>query len=551
MIVGSGRVSPPGDRASSHGASRNGRGPKTHVPKEACADSLKEIRVVRELLRQLGASERLRRDPVASPYVAPREHETDHTVLTPLGEELVRSVIGDLPSRSRIVLERTELLGQSVAEVARELAISERQVYRDRALALQRLADCLSSQRSSLQTPAQVRPRIDAALSLASMLEQVGQFDRAAAILSEIAASATDSRERASAYCVLARLALEQGSTSAARSHAELAISSAIASDGDILAHCEADSLLGAIALTHGRSEAAALMLRRSCTGLRSLLYGPQHDRSAEALARALLLLSQSYDWSGAFEKSRDAADEARLRLHEMSQTNALLSLEARIRMAMCSHFIGENVHHWESELRACYETAIKNGFILLGLDVAAALATFYKLSGATGQALELLEALATVCKNVAPCRTKAVYYASFATLLSHNGNVQLAESMLDAFRSSVPLQPDLEALFYLIATRTKLAAGSPVDAIDASTKAQLILSELGRTGLIGVTLQLRSVALSALGRHREAFQAARDAVDALWYGHPRSLRLAQETLARVKRKQNEATLHASSDPHG
>jgi tetratricopeptide (TPR) repeat protein len=494
------------------------------------------VRAVRDLLRQLGRPCRLRRDSITSRYLPSLDSEVNRNVLTSSSEGFIRSVIAELPSRCRIVIERIEFDGQSVANVAKALALSERQVYRDRALALNLIARRLSAYPQDAPRAVEVSQPVDARLSYARMLEQVGQLGLASTVLSDIAEASDDPRDRASTYCALARLALEQGSSSAARSYAERAISSAMNANGDTLARCEADAVLGAIALRHGRAEAASEILRRSCTGLRSVVHGTQQARSTEALARALLSLSRSYDARGAFQKARDAADEAVVRLGEMARPITTLQLEARAQMATILHFLGESSQCAEAELRTCYDGAVGSGFILIAMDIAVTLATFYRLRGAGDLAVKLLAPLASVCKNVTISRTKACYFGSFATILSSSGNIGLAEVMLSqAVESTLPAQPDIEAKLHLVATRTKLIAGSPLEAIDESVKAQLLLLELGRTGLLGVSLHLRSLALIALGRYGEALQTVQDAVDALSAGHPQARALAQGTLASLR----------------
>ena len=498
--------------------------------------ALADQRVVRQLLRQLGRPDILRQSPIAFRLVV-SDHGVERKTLKPSAKELIRSVVRELPSRCQIVLERVDFDGQRIADVAKSLAISERQVYRDRAFAFKRIADSLTSEsQTRSQQSSYVRQTIDAPTSYAHMLAQGGQLDLAAAVLLDIANASDDPRDRSSTYCALAHLALEQGSSDAARAYAGHAISSAMLSDGACRARHEVGSILGAIALRHNRPDAACQMLRRSCVGLQSLIDGDQYDRTVEALGRALILLSKSYGAGGHFLRARDAADEAVVRLSELSRPNRALQLEAVAQRAMDSHLVGENQYDAESELRECYNASISSGFILIALDVAGALATFYRLRGATDLALQLLKPLEGVCGRLASSRKKAYYYGAYATVLSKMGEPDLAVTMLSrAAEATLPGQPDVEARHHLVVTRTKLAAGLPLEAIGASIQAQLLLSELGRTSLVGVSFHLRGLALIALGRRREALQALRDAVDALSAGPPQARDLARNTLASLQ----------------
>jgi hypothetical protein len=109
------------------------------------------------------------------------------------------------------------------------------------------------------------------------------------------------------------------------------------------------------------------------------------------------------------------------------------------------------------------------------------------------------------------------------------------------ALDSTLPGQPDLEAQLHLVRTRTKLAEGLNAEALDASAQAEVLFAELGRTGLIGVSLHLRSLAFIGLGRHFEALQAACDAVDALSGGHPNARAAANQTLSLLRARGRSA----------
>jgi tetratricopeptide (TPR) repeat protein len=508
-----------------------------------------QLRTVCDLLRQIGRPNRLRNDQIISRYTSSDEPHIKGETLAPSVEEFVRAVMSELPPRTRIALERTEFDAQPIPDVARAIGVSERQLYRDRALGLGIIARRLSSRTPEVQTTIDPASLSDVRLSQASMLEQVGQMEAAIAVLSDMTTTG-DARDRASANCALARLALEQGSTHEARLFANRAISSSLDSDGDALAQCETDSILGEIAFRHGRSDAASQLLRRASSVLRSLLFGPQHDRATEALARSLIALSMSYNASGRFQEARRAVSEARNHLDEMSRPSYLLQLKARAQLATTCHFVSEDRAFAERELRACYDISVNSGFTSSALDIAVTLATFYRLRGAANLAIELMDSLVRVCKSMSVSRTKSFFYGSFATVLSASGKVDLADEMLAlAQESALPGQPDLEALLYLAATRIRLATGSPVEALETSSKAQVLFSELGRTGLIGVSLHLRSVALIALGRFRDALNTAHDAVDALSAGHPEARTLAQATVDSLRAGREQPRRWDSPEP--
>lgn len=495
-----------------------------------------QLRAVRELLRELGRPARLRQDPIISRFVAEEKRDIDPQILSPAVEELLRATIHGLPARARIVLERIELEGQSVSKVACALGLSVRQVYRDRALALRLIAQRLALLPQPARLTITVSPVTDVRLAHAIMLAQIGQLTTASDALGDISSNAPDPHERIRADCALIRLALEQGSSTQARSFAQRAMTRALALESDGLARYEVESTLGELALRYGRADAASQMLKRSATMVRRFLGGLQHDYAAEVLARALIARSIAHTAAGQLDDAWDTISEARERLHELSRPTYLFQLGARVQMAATAHFIDEHPDRAEAELRACYDIAVNGGFTLSALNIAVYLATFYRLRGATDLALDLMHPLAAICEHVSRCRSKAVFYGSFATLLSSVGQTKLSAEMLSrARRATLPDQPDLDAQWHLVSARANIAAGVPLAAIEDSAKAQVLFAELGRTGLIGVSLHLRSLALAAVGRHREALHSAREAVDALALGHPQARALASETAMSVR----------------
>jgi len=502
------------------------------------------MRSIRDLLRQIGRPSRLRRDPIASHYLARSDRQLDAGALVASAERRIRALIAELPPRCRIVLERTEFDGQSVADVAKALSISERQVYRDRATAFRTVAQRfshpseISDQPGEIShQPIEVRGAADIQLSHARMLEQVGQLETAAAVLRDLADGTNDPRYLVGVYCTLARLAFERGNSTEARSYGERAVSSALASGGDISARAEAHAVLGDIALAHGRPDAASQLLERSSAGLRTQLRSSDHERATGALVRALISLSASYSFSGQFHKARAAITEAQLRLGESARSDQLLQLAVRVQMAAASHFLGNTPLQAESELRACFDTALGSGFILTALDISVYLSIFYRFRNANDLAVKLMESLLSISKSVSASRTKAHFYATLASALGATGEAVRAEEMLSyAVEATGPEQPDVEAALLLVATRTKLMAGAFDEAVAASARSEVLFTEMGRSGSVGVSLHLRSLALAALGRQREALQTAQDAVDALSVGHPDARRLALRTLATLRR---------------
>ena len=183
-----------------------------------------ELRAAREFLRRL-------RWPVWSGEMAIPE---------PTIQETIQATLRELTPRARKIVERTELDDQRVADVARSLGISERQLYRDRASALRAIAQRLPSLSASVASPnIQIRDSGEIRRSHARMLTQVGQLETAMDVFRDLAQESSDPRDKVTTYCALTRLALERGSLKDARKYADLAISTTFVCGDDLVSRYE------------------------------------------------------------------------------------------------------------------------------------------------------------------------------------------------------------------------------------------------------------------------------------------------------------------------
>ncbi len=515
--------------ARPNGRPRSNKTPSVPIPPDA-------VLAARRVLRYFHQPQRLRRDGLVTRYMPAYidASDSDQFWMESI-DAIVRSAIAGEPSRTRIIIERTALDGEPVSAVAKSLGLSERQLYRDRALATDAIARQLIVARQEHQraTVTVARP-LDLHLSYAHMLEQLGQLDAAETTLSRLAGQIDSLRDRVIVNSHVARLLLAQGRRKDAESAARLALSEAILTDGDTLARSVVECVLGEIALNSGEMVSAQALLRRSAVGLRSLLAGTDREHACASLARALITQSCVEASIGQYEKACQSAREAQHELRDLARPNQSLQLAARVALATASAFVWSDPSAIEEEMRACYDAALARNSIMSAVEVSFFLSWIYRFRGEAARAFELFSSLLPIVRGLSTSRSKAAFFLTFANMLSECAQQDGAamRMLLEGAQSTLPDQPDLEAHILLTTARVRLAGGADMEAMNAADEAAFLFSRLGYTELFGVSLHLEGKAWAKMQRVGDAVRTVRRSVEALSLAsHPVELERARNTL--------------------
>jgi tetratricopeptide (TPR) repeat protein len=168
----------------------------------------------RHLLRHLGDARALRRNPLASRWIAPRAGDPD--ALASVGGAVRRALAamdGEVTvrrlrtARHTVILLRMDVGAEAAGAVATDLGLSERQLRRERRLAHARF---LATFRSLEPGSARVRERTaDLQIDHASRLADSGEATSALAILEDVARRAGESTARCRALVRAADVEME------------------------------------------------------------------------------------------------------------------------------------------------------------------------------------------------------------------------------------------------------------------------------------------------------------------------------------------------------
>ena len=263
---------------------------------------------VREFINQLREPRRLRRSDFVARYLGGRiDLGADDYRLARYVRALVQEAVAGAPQRARAILERTAFEGHSCRAAARSLGISERQVHRDRNLAIATIASYLKRvEPTRLVSDVKASDVLEVRLGQATMLGELGLFDRAESTLNDVVRSSEAKPDKAFVLSRLARLCIARGRLGAGRAYAEsaLAIAGEARSTGEA---ANARGALGRLEIMAGNVGEGSATLRATVHALRPLAAAGDDARAREALAEAYLGRWEAYRIAG-FPREADAA---------------------------------------------------------------------------------------------------------------------------------------------------------------------------------------------------------------------------------------------------
>src|ERR1700729_522964 len=285
-----------------------------------------QLKALREVLRHLDHPDRLRENPL----VAWQFHDgtgPEHAAMRI--RIAIEHALEELPPRQREILRRCDLEGESHPHAIARLAVSERHFYRERRTATERLAGILATTPKQPSAFDGEADRLTLQLCLAEAAQQLGNNDGARRVLESSLADASP-YQRLWLECRLAEVCCEAEATQEACRHLEAARRLEMAStDGDTVSGAQIAATEALIEWSLGND--ANAVERASCVAdmLRATKASRPTARASEALALALLVLSQRDLASGRWIAARRAALEARDLLSSSDSMRTVLAMRA------------------------------------------------------------------------------------------------------------------------------------------------------------------------------------------------------------------------------
>jgi tetratricopeptide (TPR) repeat protein len=487
------------------------------VKLKAAGPAAEALRDCRQLLRHLAHPRRLHENPLANSIWAASGLEPDRSSEVDLArclEASVRLTLGRASLRQRVIVERCDLAGEANAQVAADLRISLRHLFRERKAAIVIMTTHFTEEGSRGLVTAQVGPdAVALQLSLAARLEQNGQWVVAAEMLERLSTELDDAPRRCLVESRLTDLYTDVGRYSLADKHMRRALNLCRRNVGPAWLSAEAAVSAARLALATGDVVTARNAARQSCLELRSWTPSSSDPRLGSALLDALNLASLIAIARGDAGATAALASEALGVARQLQSPKPGALIEARLYAVEADILAGDTTRA-ESDLWACYQLAIAGGQTRDALGIAVFLAGYLRWMERPHQSIELLKPLAQAARQVGTGDVLGGLFIELGKAASDvraTGLVRKCLAELDTFSH---VSPWIRANADLLRAQTEFSNERFDLSLAASESAESSLIRIGRERLVGSALQLQAESLRALGDIERAVRTMRLAIE-------------------------------------
>lgn len=481
------------------------------------------LRCCRAMIRYLMYPRRLRQNLLARQIWAAAGVAADDTdeVLSKCLVTAVRLSLEHASVRQRTIVERCDLAGETCPTVAKDLCISIRHVYRERAVAHRiihsRLRDEVTEE--TIQPAPTLRLAADPValyLSLANKLEQNGQNIAAIEVLDNLCGELTDVSRRCLAESRLADLYISMDRYSLAEAHIRRAFELCAGRPTEPpWLEAEVNVSAARLAAATGEYKMARDLARRSCIELRSWVPSSREPRITEVLVRALNLSSQIAMSSGRSADALTFTSEASTLLEQLQDPECGARTETHFFAGMAQLIAGTH-HRAEVNLWACYELAIGGGQTRDAVAVAALLAGYWRLTDRSEEVIELLSPLMCVARYVGAGDVFGGLLIELGNSAADLQNSSLAQKCLEELNAFRYMSPWIQAHAAMLEARVCLARGHFSAALLASESAESAFVRIGADRLVGPALLIQAESLVKLGERARALRTVEVAITRL-----------------------------------
>jgi tetratricopeptide (TPR) repeat protein len=492
----------------------------------------RQLKALREVLRHLDHPDRLRENPL----VAWQFHDgtgPEHAAMRI--RIAIEHALEELPPRQREILRRCDLEGESHPHAIARLAVSERHFYRERRTATERLAGILATTPKQPSAFDGEADRLTLKLCLAEAAQQLGNNDGARRVLESSLADASP-YQRLWLECRLAEVCCEAEATQEACRHLEAARCLEMAStDGDTVSGAQIAATEALIEWSLGND--ANAVERASCAAdmLRATMASRPTARASEALALALLVLSQRDLATGRWIAARRAALEARDLLSSSDSMRAVLAVRASLTATDAYMLDPGRIDDAALEYRQHYRNAIARGLSLEATRIGRRLGLFHRFAQKPRHSAEALERILPIARYLLPSEDRAEMCLDLASAYTACGKPARARDLITEARMHALPGGFFSALCDIMAAAASLSERDYVETLRLSSDAVGEMQHLNRQGAVGSALRLQAQAHHAMGNLPLARALIGEALMSIEpAGHPYAIARTHRAAARI-----------------
>ena len=479
------------------------------------------VRQVSDVLRHLDYPTRLQQNVVVYRFfegAANTRHDAREAISRI--SAILSNTLRYLTPRQRAIIERCDLNHETHASVIRALAISRRYFYRERSRALSILGRNLQADEVALRSPAiTVVDPLQAELSLAETLAQVGSADKAASRLETVSKEASEFATRINAACLLVEIESRAGMEAHARRHMALL--------NDLVRQvprpsavtiAKVNATLARHLYTMGSEREAESIAKRALRDLRAAArLGFTEPGSAEAFVAASFVIVGRFIERSDRRNAQDAASEAVCFVKETNNVQPLVRIRAALTSSAVSMGPPNNIGNVDAleQLRA---EALQFGLVAEAGVISATIAAIHRLYNRPTEALATLLPLRPIFQGVLSGQPSAAVLLQLAGAYLDTGSPTLALPLIRNARNDVHERSFENAVSWMYEARASLALDDTYNALSSVQLAIEYLTSLDRPRKVAVALRVQAASLWAVGES----VSARDRID-------RSIRLLED----------------------
>lgn len=448
--------------------------------------------------------------------------------------DVLHNVLAKLPLGRRMIVQRCDLGGERFATVARDLSMSERNLFRERRAGMIEAARYLSTIEPATAALVEERSLLTSELTFATLLEQNGHWQEGADILQRLLERVPGPDAKSRFAGRIASLYLAAGRLSLADHHATMALRFASEVGNDCRV-AEAEVATAWIALASGDARAALQIARCSDRVLRSWISRDCDVRAQEAFVENLALTAELAIGRGDVTAALAASAELQALLEIPGRVEPRVAIAAKASAAHIQVFLNRDVERTERNLWSCYQAAIEQGLAREAIAVATDLAGHYRLHQRAREAADLLLPLLGRARLVATGESRGGFFSELVNACLETGRIAAAEEFLPDLRESARGNPLLQPVADLVSARIHFAQRRFADSLRAAEVAETGYIRVGRGRLAGVALRVQAESLAGLGQSELAARTMDMAIERFKAGsHPLRLAEAYQTMASI-----------------
>lgn len=468
----------------------------------------------RNLLRESKNPDRLRHNTLAQAVLAFTSRPWERQLLL---EDVVSRALAHLRPRERAIVQRCDIDREAFIDVARELGISRRHLFRERRRTLERVARFVQSfQKEKAIAQVQAVVSFDGHLRTSRVLEENGDGKTAADIIDRLAGECSDPERQSTLFLKLAELHGRAGRFVHAQEYIALA---EVTANG--LRREDAPLLPARILVTRasvaeesGLGVDVAALAAQAANIVRNVNTYRYDREAATVLLESLLLGARSHAACGRRDDLARACNEATEMFALVQNPDENSQMDLLFAVHLRELFCNNDFAAARTALSRAANIARSAGYTLTSMQHIRDLAALFRIQREPSKAVETLTDIVPIVRGLGHTTALIDVLVELANSYLDLGQCKHAQPLLVEASELRSEHKSLAGTLLRALARVSLRLKKPGEALEVARGAETLFAALGKTRLVGPALRLQAQALSALGQRKAAIRTVSHAIE-------------------------------------